>query len=77
MLAFIGRRLGNWFNRVEQRRSNDSRASSPNPAELERRGLSFETNGYLAWCARRAAANASPYDLEHNIRESVGRHSST
>jgi hypothetical protein len=46
MFAYLLEKLGNWFERAEQRRLGDYLASSSDLAELERRMRSVERNGY-------------------------------
>jgi hypothetical protein len=45
MFAYLLEKLGNWFDRTEQRRLHDYLATSSDLAELERRMCSMERNG--------------------------------
>jgi hypothetical protein len=45
MFAYLLEKLGNWFERAEQRRLDDYLATSSDLVELERRMCSVERNG--------------------------------
>jgi hypothetical protein len=44
MFAFLSEKLGNWFDRAEQRRLAEYLASSSDLAEVERRMRELETH---------------------------------
>jgi hypothetical protein len=46
MFAYILEKLGEWFDRSEQRRREDYLAGSADLGEIERRMRRFENNGY-------------------------------